>query len=124
MPLTLVHSLQGHSDVVWCAAWSPSGRALATCGGDKQVRVWAMEADPSAGADAMKFVCKQVLDGTHTRTVRWVSWSPNGKYLASAGFDGITAIWENQNGGERKQNGNGNKSVWTGNCLQTLHFFV
>jgi len=34
------------------------------------------------------------LDGAHNRTIRWVAWSPNGQYLASAGFDGVIAIWE------------------------------
>jgi WD40 repeat protein len=70
MPLQLEAILSGHTDVVWCAAWSPSGRALATAGGDKQVRVWTIEPDPEKGPDATKFVCKQVLDGVsrHPRT--------------------------------------------------------
>lgn len=29
-----------------------------------------------------------------------MSWSPNGRYLASAGFDGLTAIWERDSEGE------------------------
>lgn len=77
MPLSLACVLSGHTDVVWCAAWAPSGRALATCGGDKQIRIWtavneaaAEASEPAAAADGaaaaaapIKFVCKQVLDG-------------------------------------------------------------
>ena len=92
MPLTLLHTLSGHTDRVWCAAWSPNGKALATCGGDKAIRLWVEQTNPDTGK--AEFVCKQVIDGTHSRTIRCVSWSPNGRALASAGFDGITAIWE------------------------------
>lgn len=43
-------------------------------------------------------MCKGTLDGTHTRTIRSLAWSPNGRYLASCGFDGLVAVWENQDG--------------------------
>ena len=38
--LVEVQTLTGHTDRVWCAAWEPSGRALATCSSDKTVRLW------------------------------------------------------------------------------------
>lgn len=39
-------------------------------------------------------IVQTVLEETHTRTVRSCSWSPSGKLLATASFDGTTAIWE------------------------------
>lgn len=59
MPLTLVQTLSGHSDRVWCCSWSPNGRAIATCSGDKTIRIWA-EADKDG---EKTYECKQVLDG-------------------------------------------------------------
>lgn len=40
-------------------------------------------------------IAQEVLEETHTRTVRSCAWSPSGKLLATASFDGTTGIWEN-----------------------------
>ncbi|KAK1300960.1 hypothetical protein QJS10_CPB13g01587 [Acorus calamus] len=83
--------LEGHTDRVWSLAWAPplagSPPMLASCSGDKSVRIW--QETPSGVWD-----CKAVLDETHTRTVRSCAWSPSGKMLATASFDATTAIWE------------------------------
>ena len=57
-------------DRVWCCAWSPSGRRLATCGGDKTVRLW----QSSSGTSAGPWFCLSVLEDAHEKTVRCVAW--------------------------------------------------
>jgi len=107
--------LQGHNERVWEIAWSPTGNLLASCSGDKTIRIWAPEhcIDPNStenfdllennsqncNSDGRKkkhpsnWTCKAVLEGAHQRTVRSIAWSPDGKFLASASFDATTSIW-------------------------------
>ncbi|XP_039625313.1 probable cytosolic iron-sulfur protein assembly protein ciao1 [Polypterus senegalus] len=87
--LKLLTRFSAHPDSrCWFVAWNPKGTLLASCGGDRAVRVWGREGD--------SWVCKSVLSEGHQRTVRKVAWSPCGNYLASASFDATTCIWKKQ----------------------------
>ncbi|KAH8548718.1 WD40-repeat-containing domain protein [Umbelopsis sp. PMI_123] len=88
--LELVAKLEGHNDRVWQVSWSPNGNMLASCSGDKTVRIWAN----TSHSDTSKWECIDVLDGAHKRTIRSVAWAPNGRELATASFDSTTGVWE------------------------------
>lgn len=90
MPLKLLQTLSSHQERVWCIAWNPKGTLLASCGGDKVIKIWGKESD--------KWVCKSSLSDQHNRTVRAVSWSPCGNFLAAASFDATISIWDKRNG--------------------------
>ena len=85
--------LEGHSDIVYGAAFSPDGKLLATASGDSTTRLW------NVGTGA----CARVLNG-HTGIVSAVAFSPDGALVATASFDGTARLWE----------------VATGNCLRIL----
>lgn len=64
---------------------------LASCSGDRTVRIWSFH------ADAGEWQCDSLLEEEeHDRTIRAVSWSPDGRCLATASFDASTAIWRIQ----------------------------
>jgi WD40 repeat protein len=93
--LELVATLTGHSDRVWAVAWHPSGKVLASCGGDHAIRLWART---TADCDAdWKIVA--VLDDEHQRTIRALAWSPDGTRLAAASFDSKVSIWRRADDG-------------------------
>jgi WD40 repeat protein len=81
-PNVTTHILANHKDEVWCLAFSPSGRYLATGSKDKQVIIWRV-----ASNDVHRVLAEHV-DG-----VGVLAWSPNENFLLTAAESTIK-IWD------------------------------
>jgi len=73
----------GHRDSVFCLAFDPTGRVLASGSKDTTVILW----------EVPTFRPRIVLSGRHTRAVLALAFSPDGQRLATAGADGSLRIW-------------------------------
>ncbi|KAL7417692.1 WD40-repeat-containing domain protein [Mrakia frigida] len=92
-PLQLIQELPGHTDRAWHVTWSPTEPILASCSTDKTVRIWR-HSTPKANEEEPKFGFQTSIATGHTRTLRSIAFSPNGRSLATASFDATVGIWE------------------------------
>jgi WD40 repeat protein len=79
--MQLVRTFTGHSDIVWCVAFSPDGKRLASGGAD--LKVWEV----ATGRELYDF-------DKHKRMVSSVAFHPNGRWLASGSYDGTVRLWD------------------------------
>ncbi|KAI0252953.1 WD40 repeat-like protein [Lactifluus subvellereus] len=89
--IVLVAELSGHDDRAWHVSWNPAKPLLATCSGDKSVRIYSYTAGPSPS-----FALHTSIPTGHTKTVRSLAWSPSGSTLATASFDANIGIWQRE----------------------------
>jgi WD40 repeat protein/serine/threonine protein kinase len=81
-------ALTGHTKEVWCLAFSPDGRSLASSSDDGTLKIW----DVASGRE------QRTLTG-HVSLVAAVAYSPDGTRLASAGWDNRIRLWNAEGGG-------------------------
>ena len=94
----LLHTLQGHTDMIGKLRFSPDGSRLYSASHDTWVRVWDMNGNEvfafqPTGADNLP------------NEVPGIGISPDGKVLATIPFDGPVKLWNAQDGSLIKQLG-------------------
>lgn len=100
----------GHEDRVWHIAWNPARALLASCSGDKTVRLYSYSPTPASSELAFKNAASIPTD--HSKTVRAVAWAPSGKTFATASFDSNIGVWEQESVPEREDEGTGGGGEW------------
>lgn len=79
--------LEEHSGEVYCVAFSPDGKMLATAGEDSSCIIY----------DAVNFRVMQKLT-QHSAPITHITWSPDSKKLLTAGKEPRARVWDVQSG--------------------------
>ncbi|KAF7635726.1 hypothetical protein Mgra_00004818, partial [Meloidogyne graminicola] len=79
---------------VWACTWNFNGKLIVSAGEDKNIKIWKCD-DIEDNKDSPLLLTKiGTIRGDQTRSIRWVCFSPCGRFLASASFDTTIIIYE------------------------------
>lgn len=100
----------GHNDNVFCVAFSPDGRYIASGSRDTTVRIWQIVGAPFMAPTSplslsnvgvinyaptmpIEFADRLVYR-QHSSSLLSVAWSPDGRFLASGDTGGVVNVWD------------------------------
>mmetsp|Transcript_104592 Transcript_104592/g.326191 ORF Transcript_104592/g.326191 Transcript_104592/m.326191 type:complete len:385 (-) Transcript_104592:8-1162(-) len=81
--LTVLHTLEGHQQVVNYACYSPNNRLIGTASGDWTAKIW----------DAKTYAEIGTLKG-HQGTVNWMDFASNDRTAATCSNDCTVMVWD------------------------------
>jgi transducin (beta)-like 1 len=97
-------NLTGHQGEVFMCIWNPLQRRIASGSADGICRLWGLDniddsrwSQPEGKMDVPNVVmphCAHV--GEKFKDVTSLSWSPDGRFLATGCYDGTARIWDDQ----------------------------
>ncbi|ESA38777.1 wd-40 repeat-containing protein [Leptolyngbya sp. Heron Island J] len=95
----LLNELKEHQAPVYGLAFSPNGELLASASDDQTIKLWQLNADGSLNTDAEKDAEKPTGESAtitlqgHQDRVWQVTFSPDGRQLASTSLDNTIKLW-------------------------------
>ncbi|KAK9849360.1 hypothetical protein MYU51_014667 [Penicillium brevicompactum] len=95
-------TLEGHFNYVTSVAFSPDSRLLASGSNDQTLRVWEIEMDPQQKLESNSDCGGSVVFSSSNRLevnrVNSMTFSPDGRLLASSSNDNIVRLWDTATG--------------------------
>lgn len=92
----LLKTLRGHTEWVNSVSFSPSGNILASASDDGTVKIWTIDSTlvPGESPKIDSFLLRTIK--AHNNFILDVSFSPDGKRIATAGYDNKVKLWNLQ----------------------------